>query len=163
MTEYAENLFHRMNNRNRVDLLRAIVEASPRQKEAKDVISHALYCYDICTDNRNILMHAVSESEDQTGILKLSKRAKKDSARLVNYDVPLSDLKRVADECFDTLMFAARLSLSLMDQDRVAWGSLTDRKPRPLPDKLPPPRKLTPSQPATVDASEPPQHESSAD
>jgi hypothetical protein len=146
--DFSEELFHSMNNRKRVDLLRAINEHNEKDPAVKDRIRFCLLCFDVCTDNRNILMHALTEVTRDASILSFSKRAHNDASRLVRYEVPLVDLRRVADECGDTLVFSIQITQFLMDRAVIARGQPPrTSKQRPLPDTPPQPRKLSPYQP----------------
>ncbi len=158
---YSEDLFHSINNRRRIDLLRAVVTHNEKDEQVKELVLHALACFDICTDNRNILMHAMASTSSNTEILALEKRASNNSSRLINFEVPLTDLRRVADDCSAIVWFIVGLSRFAMDRDMRSWGKATRPEPLPLPDKPPRPHKLTPSQPPKADADETPPPQSS--
>ncbi len=57
--EDAKALFHKINNRDRVDLLSNFVAHNENNAQVKNIILHCIDYYDICTENRNILMHAI--------------------------------------------------------------------------------------------------------
>jgi hypothetical protein len=84
---FSEAMYHKLNNRDRVDLLAAIVRESSKEDDIKEAILHLLTCYSICADNRNILMHAILESAD-ADIISLSKKASRDPTRLIEFRNP---------------------------------------------------------------------------
>jgi hypothetical protein len=99
-TEAARALFHKLNNRDRVDLLTDFVNHNEKDAAVKRIILSCINYYDICTENRNILMHAIyfnpNLKPDQSPLLV--KKAKNDYKREVHYDVPLHELRKVADD-----------------------------------------------------------------
>ena len=74
--DYAERLFHDLNNRVRIDMLKAIIEQVEKDTRIKDNMIYALWCFDICTENRNTLMHAMMGGTNET-IFQLAKRSRK--------------------------------------------------------------------------------------
>lgn len=149
--DYSASLFHGLNNRQRVDMLTAISRFGEKDKAAQELMLYAIRCFDICTDNRNTMLHAIKERSSTTDTLRLSKRARNNPERTTYYELPLTTLRRVADDTAATLNLWADLFLWLEDR---RYGQL-----RPLPDKPLQPYRLTPSpQIATdVDAPRPPQ------
>jgi hypothetical protein len=97
-------LFHKLNNRDRVDLMSAFAKKNEQDPEIRDAILHCVLCYDICTENRNILMH--STYFDVGDAVKLVKRASKDPTREIHFDVPLGQLRRLADETAGAFVYA---------------------------------------------------------
>ena len=71
---YLEFLFHQLNNRERADMLSAIVQFGENDAAALDHQLYAIRCFDICTDNRNIVLHAAPDITAET--FRLSKRAR---------------------------------------------------------------------------------------
>jgi len=55
--DYARMLFHKLNNRDRIDLLSAFVKENEKDNDVSEAILYCINCFDICTENRNILMH----------------------------------------------------------------------------------------------------------
>jgi hypothetical protein len=158
--DFSSRLFHKLGNRDRIDLLSAVVSASDYLPEAKEALLHLLTCYDICTENRNILMHAIIESAD-ADILTLSKTASNDPARYIHFRLPISDLRLVADQMAEAFTYALRLENWVAAQTGLfagpiiqtsSLGSQFDLSKHiaalgTLPGKPPKPRKLTPYQP----------------
>jgi hypothetical protein len=146
--QFADNLFQSLNNRRRTDLFTAIVESVEINKELASAILYALRCYDICTDNRNILMHAVSDAyEPNNETVRLSKRASRQSPHFIEFQLVLSDLRHVADDCAAFASYFGSLMVYVMDHDRAVWAVISGAAPPPLPDRPAPPRRLTPSRP----------------
>ena len=138
---FAKSLFHKLNNRDRVDLLSAFVRENEEEPETRDAILHCILCYEICTENRNMLMH--STYFDMRNVAKLVKRASKDPTRELHFDVPLVQLRRLADETADVFAYAVGLGAKLF---RRTWRD-SNLPEVILPDKPPKPHKLTPDRP----------------
>ena len=158
--DFAERLFHKLNNRERIDLLSALVRTNEKESEAREAILHCIRCYDICTDNRNILMHVTLDDLDATAVL-LKKRASQDPTRDIIFHVPLTDLRLVADQIGQTFQYTYDLFIWLLRREAHGFhlkgvttllGDLATVPPGPLPDRPPKPRKLTPYQPPEADA-----------
>ena len=145
--DYSESLFHNLNNRQRVDMLAALSRFGEKDKGAQEFILYALRCFDICTDNRNTMLHAIKEHSSTADSLRLSKRAKNNPARTAYYELPLATLRRVADETAATLNLWVDLFLWL-EERRVGQN-------RPLPDRPPQPYRLSPSPQIATDADAP--------
>jgi hypothetical protein len=169
--EFSQRLFHKMNNRDRIDLLSAIVKSSRFHADAKDRLNYLIQCYDICTENRNILLHA-SFQEAYAGVLHLAKRSKNDPIKRNRFKIPLADLRRVAEEMHELYSFT--LDLMVWLQFRKAFHSKyrnslkippLNEIPYPkmrhvleavpdfgttLPQKPRKPHKLTPSQTSAI-------------
>lgn len=109
-TEYADKLFHLLNNRERIELLSAFVSKNEQDLQARAAILHCVLCYDICTENRNILMHVILLDIDET-TAKWTKKASQDPTRIVEFHASLTDLRLVADQIVDTLRYARSLHL----------------------------------------------------
>jgi hypothetical protein len=154
--ETAKALFHKMNNRDRVDLLTDFVKHNERDRQVESIILHCISCYDICTENRNILMHAIYFNpllkDEQPPILV--KKSKNDPKREVHYDVPLADLRMFADDmgrsfklAIELYGFLARRNfLNALPPTNSATGN-PKIGPNPLPEIPQKPRRLIPSQP----------------
>lgn len=163
--DFSERLFHKLNNRDRIDLLSAIVRSSQFHDEAKDRLIHLLHCYDICTENRNILLHATFD-ESYADVLHLSKRSSNDPAVQNRFKVPLAELRIVAEQMHTISDYILALllwvtvrkglpasykrSLSIPPTERIRYPNLRrvlEAVPAiaTLPEKPPKPRRLTPS------------------
>jgi hypothetical protein len=105
---FSEKLYHKLNNRDRTDLLTAIINKSDRDADIKEAILYLLDCYNICTGNRNILLHAILEGAD-ADILSFSKKASRDPGRENQFRIPLADLRLVADQMSQAVLYAMRI------------------------------------------------------
>jgi hypothetical protein len=74
--DFAKDLFHKLNNRDRMDLLKAFVAENEKHQNVRDAILHCVLCYDICTENRNVLMHSIyfNPNPKMTRLIKRSSR-----------------------------------------------------------------------------------------
>lgn len=139
--DYSETLFHTLNNRKRIDMMEALFKFHEREhKELLDRVLYALRCFDICTANRNTVMHAVTEYEvgSTPESLRLRKKARNNPLRDASYEITLETLRKVADDTMVVYDYWAKLFLWLSER--------RDGKPLlPLPDKPPEPYRLNPS------------------
>lgn len=153
-SDFAEGLYHKLNNRDRVDLLMAIIEQNEQNQEAKSALLHLIRCFDICTENRNVLAHVIVEAAHSgTGGFPLSKKARNDPRRTIKFRITVTELRQMADEMMVTFDYATRLAFWFMQRSRPdlnlakAMGWPDPPAPAPLPNKPPKPRRLIPSQP----------------
>jgi hypothetical protein len=145
--QFATGHYFELNNRKRVDLLAELVSSDEADEQVKKAVLAAIHGYDICTDNRNILAHSMISTEDHSGdFRRLIQRKSKSSRQFVSCDVPLSDLRRAADETSAYFLYVLDLDGCLLDRDHIRQG-MTIASPRPLPEIPPRPRKLSQSQP----------------
>lgn len=146
--KFAEEFFVDLNNRKRVDLFKATATFQEKDPVILGHLLFAMKCHDICTDNRNIVMHASTDDKDQDSqVVKLIERASHDVTKFNEYHLSLEEIRGVADEIAATFTFVARLFRYLKQrEDEVT--------PNTLPDRPPQPRKLSPFQPAKEPAAE---------
>jgi hypothetical protein len=136
-------LVQALSNRERLEWLRALMETDEKDTAVKELLVHAILCFDICMDNRNMLMHALYEGTDQaTARIKLSKKARSDPLREIKFQVSLAELRKTAVEMGETVNFMIEL------WNHVRWRQT---KPHveyelplpPLPQKPARPDRLT--------------------
>jgi len=140
---YGEALFHKLSNRDRVDMFSAIVRFHEKEAEVSGRLLDGMRYFDICADNRNIVMHSVSQIDDgPSSILRVAKKAARDSRKMNYYDLSLEDLRRVADETAETFLFLFKIFMWLEDR---AGGKYPET--HSLPDRPIQPRVLSPSRP----------------
>lgn len=100
-------LIHKMAVGDRTHLVKKIAEA--REEELADLSEHlefAVKCFDICIQNRNILVHAVYVKVDEMSqTVTVSKRSRKNPAREFKLNLHLSDLRRSAEEIANTVNY----------------------------------------------------------
>jgi hypothetical protein len=150
---FSEALFHKMSNPDRMLLLLELIKGNERDPEVKTALEHLLWCYDVCNENRNILMHASVESRSSPDFLPMSKRSKNAKVGRIFFHLSLPDLRATADGMGAVFDFGTRLRIWLAHRDSPSpetaklmnWPDPPQRPP--LPDKPPKPRKLTPFQP----------------
>lgn len=171
--DFSERLFHKLNNKDRIDLLVAVIRSSHFHPQAKDRLNHLLQCYGICTENRNILLHATSE-EAYAGVFHLSKRSANDPAVTNRFKIPLADLRLVAEQIHEISEYVIQLlfwltvrkglpgsyrgSLLIQPLEKITRSTLRrvlQAVPEiaTLPEKPPKPRRLVPSAPPLVPPS----------
>jgi hypothetical protein len=135
----------KLNNRERVDLLTEIATNFLTNRQIADHLLFGLKCFNICNENRNVLMHAVHREQDSEHA-SLEKRASGGPLRKIVFDLPLTDFRRVAEETIETSYF-----LMSNVQHRYHGETLNDKFP--LPGKL----TLRPPAQAQKDARPPPE------
>jgi len=133
-------LFTTLNNRERVDLILAL--ASGAEPAARDTITHAMGCYDICAENRNLVLHALPGMDTSNpSVLNVLKASKHKPNVLRRYHFTLDVIRRAALDMETTTDFIDRvwmvISEYVQDGQRVLHT---------LPEKPPKPRKLSLSQ-----------------
>lgn len=141
--EVAAPLVQNLNNRERADWLRGLAAADERDPAVTELYAHAILCFDICVDNRNMLIHALYEGTDAvTAKMKLTKKARNDPLREIKFQVSLEELRKAAVEMGNTVNFMIEL-----------YGYMRARRSRdqygvpailpPLPQKRARPDRLT--------------------
>jgi hypothetical protein len=110
--DFSQRLFHNLSNRDRTDLMAAVVKTAILPDDGKAALDALIVAYDICTENRNIVMHSVGFREPGTDLLKLTKKASRgDPSKTIDFSVPLPTLRQIADDMATTLRFATRLDV----------------------------------------------------
>lgn len=137
--ETSMELFDRLHNRARVDLITSLVRRVESATEAQDAVLYAVRGFELAAENRNLLVHA-RHHEPIDGKFILSKPPADKPGQIRWYKVSVSDVRKAADA-------AAAFSTYVM----LVWFALHSRRiapnPRrpqlPWPDKPPLPGKLT--------------------
>jgi hypothetical protein len=136
-------------------LLSAIISQAEKMEEVKDRLLHYLLCFNICTENRNILSHSILHHAD-VEIAKFSKRASNNPQQEIQFEIPMSELRQVADDIGATYEFGVDLYLWLLQRKSCEPGYVFKdgeiglpfpQQPGSLPDKPQKPRTLTPYRP----------------
>lgn len=126
-------LFDTLNNKARVDLLTRL--ASGAHPDDLEAISYALKCFNICTENRNIIAHSTYERALKDGRHLFKKEATSVTPSMWRYALTADDLTATGTQISGVLWYTVFL-----------WGSLKSRgnvKHMPLPGRPPQPRKLS--------------------
>jgi hypothetical protein len=148
-------LVHKLAIRERVDLLKKLTSATesegtllgyPPNEDAETIstLRYALECFEICNENRNILIHALYERTDHTtATMTVSKRAHNNPLHEFKLDLSLTELRQTAEEIGHTVNLMLDVWLAVTHPPppnmRAAW-----------PKRPPRPHKLTPTEPAAA-------------
>jgi hypothetical protein len=144
----AQRWFHSLNNRDRIDLVCSLSRNNEHNKKVRESILFAMHYYDVCTENRNIILHSVGYGSRKKPIgLKLTKVASKDPTRIIEFHLSLSEIRLVADQMYEGFLYMWRLYGFLEGRYRKYATTSVLFPNASLPDKLLKPRKLTPYQP----------------
>jgi hypothetical protein len=144
--EFGRMITGRIGNASKTDLLLDL--ANFRLSSAKFIghIEHAVTCFHICRENRNIIAHSMAiEFYGREGWL-FGKRSKSKPANWSGFRFKVSDIRRVQNEIVTTDTVMRRLimyRLSAWAAERAPWERTSLRLPRKprLPrriDPLPP-------------------------
>lgn len=147
--EYSISLYHSLNNRERIEILGEIVANNEGHKTFREYIEKALLYFDICTDNRNLVLHSTTEID--SGLpekIRLSKRSRNNPNEMNLYDLSLAELRQVADDTANTFVFISDLIQWIDARNESAVNA-----PLPtLPEIPPQPLRLSPSRPPKASA-----------
>lgn len=139
-------IFARLTNKDRSDTLRDLVPIKEGNAATQDRALFAVKCYDICTENRNILSHVIHDSVDATTRDMIATKWKRDTADDVLYRLPLAALRTFADEMARVTEFVNELAAHLFwrrfQQTGYADAPFAPTHV-PLPEKPPQPNKLS--------------------
>jgi hypothetical protein len=137
-------IFDRLPSNARIDAIKQLLPKTTLHEILKDRVLHFCEGYDICTDNRNAIMHShsggifTSFSRSERGFL-LSKYSR--SGNKLVCAASLLDLRRVADENHAFALFGMyvtgdvrifRASQEHGDQDVIGRLPLRDKPPLPI-------------------------------
>jgi hypothetical protein len=151
--EFARQLFHKLNNRDRVDLLTAFIQKNERDKNLQELLEAFVLHFNICTENRNILMHVTMLYADET-ISKWKKLASKDPMRVIEFHASLADLNMVANQMAETFKFGYALSNFTFFRAHPKLAEFGVIRAT-LPEKPHKPHTLTPYQPEEAHRADP--------
>jgi hypothetical protein len=157
----AQHLFAYLTNDKRIDILSKAVEAREKDLEVTDRILHFIQGFKICTENRNLLLHSMTEGANWNvlglayeikAIMTFRKSARGNPTKVNYLHLRLEDIRKAADQTYDFDVFG--LNIYLYVDARRSGGILTDqqgRTSRPtLPEKPPLPDKLSLSDSPTL-------------
>jgi hypothetical protein len=112
----AQQLFsHLGTNQKRIDVLRRLITYKERKNpDVIDGLEYFLEGFDICAENRNLLMHGrIFEGTTRTDLV-LQKYARKDPTKLNYMHLTVSNIRKVADEFSGYETYGARVYLWLV-------------------------------------------------
>jgi hypothetical protein len=94
-------IFQKTPTNVRLQILGQLAAHTVTDPEMREHIEHFIKGYNLCANNRNVLMHsqllAGRESNDVFPATKFSKK----TAKLASFEFTLPDIRRVADEIFE--------------------------------------------------------------
>lgn len=127
-------LYVGLHNRARVDLVRTLLSQEPIQ-QLRDGGEHALACFDICAENRNLLLHAMTHldgpSAEHLRVTKIGKGEKGGGRpKFSHYAFSLESIRQAALD-----MRTCEDYIALLLRPDAAIDSVWPPKP-PLPRKL---------------------------
>lgn len=97
----AMHLFSDLNvNKKRLDTLKRFVQAKEPDPIVKDLLDHFISGFDICAENRNLLMHGMTLDADSSSELILKKFARNDPTRTNYMHLTVPAIRKVADETY---------------------------------------------------------------
>lgn len=140
-----DGLFEKLNNRDRVDLIRSLFEAE-EDEPFMEAMNHGLTCFDIICDNRNIIMHAFPYDDDLTETPRLLKRKRNQPGMMSTFHVPVEDVQQSAVAAYNTKWLFFGLASYLTERaeflatykGRHPWLPPLPPKPRTLSLYRPP-------------------------
>jgi hypothetical protein len=133
-----QTINHRLNNNDRLDLLRKL--ATEMSVEESGHILYAVNCFDICAENRNILMHAMIEQRDAEEFSARKRHATKTGVE-VRFDLPLPTLRATAEHTANAYYYLMLLWTYFVQKMVFAAGMRSE--PPPLPGRPVQPSKLS--------------------
>lgn len=151
--EIAFFLSDKLNNAERATLIRLLMKDDPN---VSDEVEYSLRHFSTCMENRHILLHSrlIMPLPD---VLALEKFSRGNANKLLEFQLKLGDLRRIADEMHAGFEFVLGMWNFLQRRNQydsaVALAEEDNSLPRPLlsdcpslPKRPPIPRKLNPSQ-----------------
>ncbi len=139
-------LLERTGNVSKADLLPKLAATQDWELEAIVGLEHFVRAFNICRENRNIMMHS-RLATDGAGAFYMQKTS--NTGAFLTFDSDHEVLRRVAMEMSDYLEYLPALMNA--GWKRTKWGKMiakargvTEEQLPPLPDKPPLPRKLDP-------------------
>jgi hypothetical protein len=143
----ALRLFQRLNNnRNRIDSLIEWIENKEYNAEMKERALHFVSGFEVCAENRNFLMHGLTQSPlSASDSLVLAKAARRDPERHNFLHLRLQDIRQIANEIDNLWILGMRLYVWYRARSTGGTIILNGKKISPtLPEIPPAPVKLIP-------------------
>jgi len=144
-TGETESIFHQLTNKKRIKKIEELLDCTSRPDYRQAVIDF-LKAYDICTDNRNAIMHAfspgshTSRSTGETGILLVKYDNK--TGQPLHYPANRDLLRAVADEMNAWCSYGADINSRLRNLDAFQAGGHDPATLPALPNKPDEPAKM---------------------
>ena len=140
-----EAIYSRLTNKERADVMRLVTLRYAADQDLADAINHAILCFNICTENRNILMHLVHDRIDEQLNIHASKKssAHKDAF----YEISLTKVRQIAEDMHATLTYVVDLLMFVVRRLGDPDGENLDfLGPNTLPKRPAQPSTLIPLQ-----------------
>lgn len=149
---------HLHNNKNRLDILSRLLSSHEQNPQVADLLAFFVTGYDICAENRNLLMHSLTLKASVSTELSLHKFSRNNPTKTNYIQLTVAQIRAVADEIDSMDDFGVECLLWLRARDLGGEYTFSDgRKERPaLPNKPPKPNKLNWSD-HPIQTDEPPQ------
>jgi hypothetical protein len=137
----AQNLlFDMLHNRARADLVSALVSPYLPDPDELAAFKFGLKCFDICTENRNLIMHANLWDRDDGGAFVFAKATSGSQGYDVPFLIPVEGIRSAVASVVHTDTYLTSLWLELSERRKRRRPK---RAPAPLPNRPPQPRKLS--------------------
>jgi len=133
-------IFRSLHNRARVDLIKGLARQREGDPSALEHVLHLLKCFDIASENRNILAHACADGGDENGNIILRKAGGNLPENVVEYRLSLQTLTEAADGVFVLYVRAAALRILVFHHTHESPSPdvppLSSLEKWPIPEKL---------------------------
>lgn len=144
-----------MSNGDRAVLLRTVATKVESVPQVQDLLSHFLAGFSICSENRNIAVHATAMTGETH--VHLYKRGSRSPYAENRYSLTVEELRGAANAMEAFSLFGSRLHryqyVKTVIDARPEENWLIG--PRPLPDKPSLPVKLSPQSPGSIHPDDP--------
>lgn len=141
--EAAQKLFHRSNNRDRIDLMKDFVQHRETEQDALEALIFSLNCFNICTENRNILLHVLADFAEENDDMVFSKAPRSNPFERIEFNLSVKELRLVAEQMADCFNYMWAIDKYLFYRDSPSEFRKMLR-PRALPVKPAKPNTLSP-------------------
>lgn len=142
-TESQAYLYGILHNQARREF---VTRVSPARDSiaASDAVLYAMKCFDACSENRNLLLHATHFPQDgeEDGPFMMAKIKRREPHTMAIYDLSLEEIRAAADSARDVGDYVIKLLRYFSDFE--AMSSLADMPD--LPTRPAMPRRLTVSE-----------------
>jgi hypothetical protein len=132
-------LFSQFKNNFRLEAFKVVVCEYEKDPAVVEALGYFASCYNVCADNRNILMHSAFDAvQPGDTTLKLLKSARNDPRKHTNLPFDIPTLRRTADEIWsvdhygvDLLFYSLTRSGLMKSDDSHALTTLPEKPARP--------------------------------
>ena len=132
----SNHLFGSLNNRQRVDIIKICANETGKRSEI-ELVEYALKCFDLCSENRNLLLHATPFIQENDGNLIVGKRSDQEKGFIKSYAFDVDTIRCAALDTYCVYQFV--LSVTRYLEQPISSGNELSV----LPERPPQPRKLS--------------------